>query len=61
MKKIIFALIVVLTCSLGGVAGLLLSVPLWKGIIISIVGCVLMTIISIVYEYILMKLDEQTK
>ena len=61
MKKIVFIVLSILICSLGGLVGLLMGVPLWKGAIISFVGCLILTIADILTEYFKIKIDDCNK
>lgn len=61
MKKVIFIVLSILICSLGGLVGLLMGVALWKGAIISFVGCLILTIADILTEYFKIKIDDYHK
>ena len=61
MKKVIFIVLSILICSLGGLVGLLMGVPLWKGAIISFVGSLILTIADILTEYFKIKIDDYNK
>jgi len=57
-KKIISFFASLFLSSFGCIIGLFLGVSLIKGIIISIFGCLLMTIFEIVIAYIKLKINE---
>ena len=61
MKKVIFIVLSILICSLGGLVGLLMGVALWKGAIISFVGCLILTVADILTEYFKIKIDDYRK
>ena len=57
-KKIISIFISLFLSSCGCIIGLFLGVSLIKGIIISIFGCLLMTIFEIIIAYTKLKINE---
>lgn len=57
-KKIISIFISLFLSSFGCIIGLFLGVSLIKGIIISIFGCLLMTIFEIIIAYTKLKINE---
>ena len=61
MKKVIFIVLSILICSLGGLVGLFMDVPLWKGAIISFLGSLILTIADILTEYFKIKIDDYHK
>ena len=61
MKKVIFIVLSILICSLGGLIGLIMGVALWKGAIISLAGCLILTIADILTEYFKIKIDDYHK
>ena len=57
-KRILSIFISLFLSSFGALIGLFLNVPLYKGIIISIFGCLIMTIFEIIIAFIKLKKDE---